>query len=59
VAGAHLPVRPDAPSHAPPPVFSALRQQCRYRRKVVADRARVRQHLQKPLDYEGLRRAGC
>lgn len=46
------------PSYVPPPAFSGLRQQCRYRRKVVADRARVRQHLQKTLDYEGLRLGG-
>ena len=46
------------PSYVPPPAFSALRQQCRYRRKVVADRARVRQRLQKLLDYDGLRPGG-
>ena len=46
------------PSYVPPPAFSGLRQQCRYRRKVVADRARVRQRLQKTLDYEGLRLGG-
>ena len=46
------------PSYVPPPAFAALRQQCRYRRKVVADRARVRQRLQKTLDHDGLRLAG-
>ena len=46
------------PSYVPPPAFAALRQQCRYRRKVVADRARVRQRLQKTLDHDGLRLGG-
>ena len=39
------------PNYVPPVAFGALRQQCRYRRKVVGDRARVRQRLQKPLDH--------
>ena len=46
------------PSYVPPAAFAALRQQCRYRRKVVADRSRVRQRLQKTLDHEGLRLGG-
>lgn len=46
------------PSYVPPAAFGALRQQCRYRRKVVGDRARARQRLQKTLDYEGLRLGG-
>lgn len=46
------------PSYVPPAAFGALRQQCRYRRKVVGDRARVRQRLQKTLDHEGLRLGG-
>jgi len=37
-----------------PPLFVALRHQCRYRRKVVADRARLRKRMQKTLDYDGL-----
>ena len=46
------------PSYAPPAAFGALGQQCRYRRKVVADRSRVRQHLQKTLDHARLRLSG-
>lgn len=46
------------PSYVPPAAFGALRQQCRYPRKVVGDRARVRQRLQKTLDHEGLRLGG-
>ncbi len=42
----------------PPREFSELRQQCRYRRKVVADRARIRNRLQKTLDHDGLRLGG-
>ena len=43
------------PSYALPAAFGALRQQCRYRRKVVGDRARRRQRLQKTLNHDGLR----
>ena len=46
------------PSYVPPREFSELRQQCRFRRKVVADRARIRNRLKKTLDHDGLR-AGC
>ena len=46
------------PSYVPPPDFSALRQMCRYRRKIVADRARIRNRIQKTLDREGLRVGG-
>ncbi len=46
------------PSYVPPREFSELRQQCRYRRKVVADRARIRNRLQKTLDHDGLRLGG-
>lgn len=46
------------PSYVPPASFGALRQQCRFRRKVVGDRSRVRQRLQKTLDHEGLRLGG-
>jgi len=46
------------PSYVPPREFSELRQQCRYRRTVVADRARIRNRLQKTLDHDGLRLGG-
>lgn len=46
------------PSYVPPRAFSELRQQCRYRSKVVADRARIRNRLQKTLDHDGLRLGG-
>ena len=46
------------PSYVPPPDFSALRQMCRYRRKIVADRLRIRNRIQKTLDREGLRVGG-
>ncbi len=46
------------PSHVPPRAFAELRQQCRYRRQLVANRARVRNHLQKTLDQDGLRLGG-
>ena len=46
------------PSYVPPPLFVALRHQCRYRRKVVADRARLRNRMQKTLDHDGLRLGG-
>lgn len=46
-------------SYAPPTAFGALRQQCRFRHKVVGDRARVRQRLPKTLDHEGLRLGAC
>ena len=46
------------PSYVPLPLFVALRHQCRYRRKVVADRARLRNRMQKTLDHGGLRLGG-
>ena len=46
------------PSYVPPREFSELRQQRRYRRKVVADRARIRNRPQKTLDHDGLRLGG-
>ncbi len=46
------------PSHVPPRAFAELRQQCRYRRQLVANRARVRNRLQKTLDQDGLRLGG-
>ena len=46
------------PSYVPPPAFSELRQQCRLRRKLVGDRARTRNRLQKTLDGGGLRLGG-
>lgn len=46
------------PSYVPPREFAELRQQCRYRRKLVADRARVRNRLQQALDHDGLRLGG-
>lgn len=46
------------PSYVPPREFADLRQQCRYRRKLVADRARVRNRIQRTLDHDGLRLGG-
>ena len=46
------------PSYVPPRAFADLRQQCRYRRKLVADRARVRNRIQRTLDHDGLRLGG-
>ncbi len=46
------------PSYVPPQEFIELRQQCRYRRKLVGDRARTRNRLQKTLDPSGLRVGG-
>ena len=41
-----------------PKEFADLRQMCRYRRKLVADRARMRQRIHKLLDRDGLRIGG-
>ena len=46
------------PSYVPPREFFDRRQQCRYRRNVVLDRARIRNRLQKTLDHDGLRLGG-
>ena len=46
------------PSYVPPPDCSALRQMCRYRRQIVADRSRIRNRMQKTLGREGLRGGG-
>lgn len=46
------------PSYVPPQEYSDLRQMCRYRRKLTADRARVRQRIHKLLDRDGLRLGG-
>ena len=45
-------------SYVPPPEFSALRQMCRYRRKVVYDRARLRHPAHKTIDRDGLHLGG-
>ena len=45
-------------SYVPPQEFSDLRQMCRHRRKLVAERARVRQRIHKLLDRDGLRLGG-
>ena len=46
------------PNYVPSREFSDLRQQCRCQRKVVADRARIRNRLQKTLGHHGLRLGG-
>ena len=46
------------PSFVPSREFAELRQLCRYRRKVVGDRVRVRQRVQKTLDHDGVRVGG-
>ncbi len=45
-------------SFVPPQEFADLRQMCRYRRKLVADRVRMRQRIHKLLDRDGLRIGG-
>ena len=45
-------------SFVPPQEFADLRQMCRYRRKLVADRVRMRQRIHKLLDRDGLRVGG-
>ncbi len=50
-------------SFVPPREFADLRQMCRYRRKLVADRVRMRQRIHKLLDScwtgTGCASAGC
>ena len=48
-----------APSYVPPKRFRHLRQLCRCRRKLVAERSRARNRLQKVLDHDGLRLGGA
>jgi len=45
-------------SFVPSKEFSDLRQLCRYRRKVVRDRARLRHRIHKTVDREGLHVGG-
>jgi len=45
-------------SFVPDRDYSDLRQLCRYRRKLVEDRARLRQRIHKTIDREGLRIGG-
>ena len=45
-------------SYVPPKAIADLRQMCRYRRKVVGDRARIRQRIHKLIDRDGLRLGG-
>ena len=44
--------------YVPPKRFRHLRQLCRYRSKLIAERSRTRNRLQKVLDHDGLRLGG-
>ena len=47
-----------SPSHVPPKLFRDLRNLSRYRRKLVSQRSRVRNRVQKVLDRSGARIGG-
>ena len=47
------------PSYVPPRPFRNLRQLSRYRRKLVGERSRARNHIHKALDHDGLRLGGA
>ena len=47
------------PSYVPPRAFRQLRQLSRYRRKLVGERNRARNHIHKTLDHDGLLLGGA